>query len=98
MSTPNAQQQAQLRREECRRLSLDYLANRPALAMRAEAIRRGLEREHAADFTIEEVTEAIAYLEGLEHPAVKREASGFGATLSYQVTTAGVRAHERGGL
>ncbi len=85
---------AQLHKEECRRLVMGYLAARQVLAFRVEAIRRGLVREEAAEFTDAEIVSALEFLKGLGFADSAPDA--LGSTLSWQATSAGVLAHERG--
>lgn len=87
--------QTQLRNEECRQCTLGYLADRQGLAFRPEAIQRGLKRDLAADFTLEEVQAALTFLEGLK--LVLHVVEKLGATKSWQATSEGVLEHERSG-
>ncbi len=82
-----------LRAEECRKLVRAYLAARRALAFRVEAIRRGLKREEAADFTDLEIHEELVFLKGLGFVAFELEPMG--STKNWQITSAGVLAEER---
>ena len=84
----------QLRREECRKLTLTYLALRQELEFRIEAIVRGLTRNYAADFTQEEVKVALTFLE--DRGYTKHRPDPMGATPTYQATSDGVLVYERG--
>jgi hypothetical protein len=88
----------QQRREILRTAVLEYLAARPANAFDAEMIRRGIHRTSLIDFeaNAEETSEALAFLRGGDF--IRTTPHMLGATLSYQVTSAGVLAHERGTL
>lgn len=87
-------QDAQLRREECRRAVRTHLYARQAVAQSADTIRRGLSREH--DFDLSEVSAACLFLTGLTPPQLKGEPEPMGSTLHYQITAAGILAEERG--
>ena len=84
---------AQERRESCRNAVLAFLAERQALAHHPQTIRRRLNEGHLNDFTIEEVTAALAFLEGKQR--VKTVLEEMGATAYYQATSEGVLAYER---
>ncbi|MDD3887054.1 MAG: hypothetical protein PHI35_09285 [Victivallaceae bacterium] len=83
---------AQKRREDCRREVLRFLALRQQLFHEAEAIRRRLNRD-GADFTLDEVNAALAFLVSLEN--VKVNPDPLGATPHYQATAQGVLFNER---
>jgi SOS response regulatory protein OraA/RecX len=83
----------QERREECRNAVLAFLAERQALAHHPQTIRRRLNEGHLNDFTIEEVLNALAFLEGKQR--VKTVIEEMGATAYFQSTSEGVLAHER---
>lgn len=84
-------QEAQLRREECRREVRAYLAERPVLAMRLAAIVRGV--REAGGFAEAEVEAALGFLYDLEQ--VKQLRPEIGATVSWQITARGTLAYER---
>ena len=86
--------EAQRRREECRREVRRYLVERQALAFPIEAIQRKL-RIDGDDFTIDEILSALTLLIELEPPQVKIRTEALGASTYYQATSAGVLAHER---
>lgn len=83
----------QMRREEARRKVRGYLAERPAVALRAMQIVRGLNAGDANDFTEEEVLVALVFLHGIGQLA--RIADTLGSTPHWQITTDGTLAHER---
>jgi hypothetical protein len=83
---------AQERKEDARREVRGFLAARMALAHSAKAVTRRLNVEN--DFTLEEVGEALTFLEGLGE--VKSRCADLGATRYYQITSHGVLQQERG--
>jgi hypothetical protein len=87
----NENERQQLRREECRKEVLAYLAERPGLALSADAITRGL-RQYG--YSLADVTAALIFKRDKGH--VKCEPDADGATLYFQVTAEGTLAHERG--
>lgn len=78
-------------REDCRREVLNYLANRPAVALSRDSIRRGLKNE--GDFEDSEILHACSFLVSLDF--IKSEPASMGATLYYQITAEGTLHHER---
>jgi hypothetical protein len=86
----------QQQREAIRTGVLKFLADRPALAFEARHIMERLNKSNELDFTAEpdDISDAIVFLRGSEF--IKHAHHGLGATLYYQVTSAGVLAHERG--
>lgn len=82
----------QERREEIRLAVRTYLVDRPAVAPTAAAIHRGIQRDTGA--TLPEVEAACIFLVGLQQVAVLR--MPLGASRGYQITSAGIIAHERG--
>lgn len=80
-------------KEECRHDCLAFLAARPTLSFPVDAVTRGCRREGAAH-TSQDVCEALELLTGLELATATRDP--LGSTLYYQITAAGVLAHERG--
>ena len=86
----------QIEREELRRLTLAYLAQRQTLEFRVEAITRGLNREHGGTWTDEDTEGALAFLAGAGWVAAVERA--LVRTRSWQATTGGVVAHEKGAL
>jgi hypothetical protein len=78
-------------REECRREVLNYLANRPAVALSRDTIRRGLAREF--DFEDAEILHACAFLVSRGFASEKH--ADLGATRYYQISADGTLAHER---
>jgi len=89
---------AQERREECRRQTLRFLAERQAVAHHPHTIRRALNAGHAADFSAEEIRAALVFLCSAAEPLARAIPDALGATLYYQATTAGVLACERSAL
>lgn len=83
-------EERQLRREECRREVLRYMAQRSVLAFRAETILTKLNKEH--DFTLEEVKAALEYERG--DGRVELLSNTQGRDRFYKVTTAGIRYNE----
>ena len=83
-----------VRREECRREVLRYLAERAALAFPAATIRRKL-RFDGDDFSDAEIDAALQFLLGLSEPQIKTRDDPHGVTKYYQASSAGVLAHER---
>jgi hypothetical protein len=81
------------RREEIRLAVRTYLAERPAVAPRIDAIQRGIYSDTGA--TLVEVTAAVLFLKGLGQ-AEEKFLSGLGSTVGYRITSAGILAHERG--
>ncbi len=88
-------EQAQERREACRRAVLGFLAERQQVAQHAKTICRRLNDGHENDYADAEVEGALAFLAGTEPPLVKAIPDPMGATRYYQATAAGVLAHER---
>lgn len=84
-------EEIQARKEECRREVLAYLYARQAVAQAAPTIRRGLAGEF--DFDLPEVRGAAEFLVGLG--LLKATPDPLGATTYYQITAAGILAHER---
>lgn len=83
--------EAQERRELCRREVLRYCADRSVLAFRAETIRNALHREF--NFTIDEIKAALQFEHGAGRLQVEPHAQG--ATKFYRVTSDGILFHER---
>ncbi len=81
----------QQRREDCRREVRRYLAERPMLSMRAQAIEHMLERDFG--FTLDEVRAALVFLVSAKQ--VEVEPDQLGATDYFKITAAGTLAHER---
>lgn len=73
-----------------------FLYGRPAASEEAVAIKHHLTRKGLrADE--EQVAAALVFLEGLPEPQVKRHANPLGGGVPrWQITSAGVLAHERG--
>jgi hypothetical protein len=84
---------AQERREECRRETLRFLAERQIVAHHVKTIRRRLNDGHEHDFTDAEVEAALAFLVSDER--AHRIPDPMGSTPYFQATAAGVLAHER---
>lgn len=82
------------RQDEARSLALQYLSERPSLAMKLSAVRSGIKREHSLDFSDGELTDALAVLVGQGWATA--EFPGILTTKQYQATAAGVLAFERG--
>jgi hypothetical protein len=89
---------SQQRREAVRTSALEWLAARLASAFEADVILQRLNKSGLLDFNAEkdELAEALAFLKGSEFVTAVHHPHG--ATLFYQATAAGVRAHERGTL
>jgi hypothetical protein len=87
---------AQERREDCRRHVLRFLAERPAGAHHAKTVRQKLNAGHEADYELEEIVSALAFLTSTEPARVKEIPAPMGSTKYFQATAAGVLAHERG--
>lgn len=79
------------RREDCRHEVLRYLAERPSLAFRASTIAQKLHREN--HFTIDEINDALVFLVDSKHAKV--DTDSMGSTEFFQITSAGMLAHER---
>jgi hypothetical protein len=92
----NNEQKAQLRREECRRDVMGFLAARQVLAFHPNTICRTLNEGHERDYAVAEIEAAVAFLGSLEPIAVKVVHDALGATQYFQATAAGVLLHERG--
>lgn len=86
-------EEKKIRAEGCRLSVLSYLYNIPALAQSAQTIHRFLAREH--DWTLEEVEDSLLFLSGDSPPLVRQVKNPFGASICYQISTAGVRAAEQ---
>lgn len=84
----------QERRETCRAAVREFLAYRPAVAHHPNDICRRLNEGHQNDFAPVEVTDALVFLVDLNHAQERR--TPLGATKYYQITSAGILAHERG--
>lgn len=82
--------EAQERRELCRREVLRYCAVRSVLAFKPETVRNALRREF--NFTIEEITAALEFERGAGRLQVEKHEQG--ATKFYRVTTDGILFHE----
>jgi hypothetical protein len=91
-------QSAQIRKEEARRLSLAYLAERLALSFQTGAIVRGVNRENGGDYTEREIEDALAFLAGATPPLIKETTRKLAVSKAWQATSEGVLAHERGEL
>lgn len=85
----------QVRREDCRRAVRAYLAERPVVALRVEAIVRGL--RDLGEFDPDEVRDALHFLSGLSNAQVKAAPNTLGASMAWQITSEGTLAHERDG-
>jgi hypothetical protein len=83
-------------KEEARKLALEYLAERPALAFRAKAIAAGIKREHSLNFTDEQMTDALAVYESAGF--VEKKFGEGSSVPQYQATAKGVLEVERGTL
>jgi hypothetical protein len=88
----------QQRREDLRTVLLQYLKERAANAFPADVLLQRINKTGLIDFeaNAEELSEALAFLRGSNFIALTPHAHG--ATPFYQVTSAGVLAHERGTL
>lgn len=86
----------QIRREEARRLTLGYLAERQSLSFQGGAVERGVNRDNGGDYTTEEIGGALAFL--VDAGLIKEVTRKLAASKAWQVTTAGVLAHEKGEL
>jgi len=84
---------ASTRSEDCRHGTLAFLADRPAVAHSADAIRRGVNRE-GGDFTRDEITAAAELLIGLA--LASETPDPLGSTRYYKISAQGTLAHERG--
>lgn len=91
----NPEQKAQLRREECRRDVMGFLADRQVVAHHPRTICRGLNEGHERDYLPDEIEAALAFLGSFEPSAVKVVPAAMGATKYFQATAAGVLLHER---
>ncbi|WP_414664868.1 hypothetical protein [Horticoccus sp. 23ND18S-11] len=91
---PNPDAIAQERREECRRETLRFLAERQAVAHHPKTVRRRLNDGHEHDFTDADVQAALVFL--VSASLAREIPDALGATRHYQATAAGVLAHERG--
>lgn len=80
------------RKEECRHLCLEHLAERPRLAFPAASIQRPINRM-GGDFTLHEVQEALEFLTGLGH--AEEQPDGLGSTRYYKITAGGTLFFER---
>jgi hypothetical protein len=72
-----------------------HLVSRPTVAEEAATIRHHLARKgiQASD---DEILAALTFLEGLDRPQVIRHMNPLGgSTAAWQITSAGVLAHER---
>jgi hypothetical protein len=78
-------------REECRREVLNYLAERPAVALSRDSIRRGLKREWGYEDA--EILHACEFLVSLD--LLTSRHGELGATRYYQITAKGTLHHER---
>jgi hypothetical protein len=100
MSQENAHTPAQpaqlVRNEECRREVRAWLAARPATAHEAKTIRRSLFQIDKADWSLDEVVAALAFL--LSNGNVGEVPNPDGATRYFQITHSGTLAAERSGL
>ena len=83
---------AQCRREDLRLATRAYLAERPAIAPRLQAIHRGISQDTGASEN--EVLAALLFL--VSAGQVEPLAMPMGATRGYRITAAGTLAHERG--
>ncbi len=77
---------------ELRELTREHLAERPRLALAAADLHRPLSRK--IHCTIPEIEDALALLVSLDQ--VKAILPKLGSVKFYQITAAGVLAHERG--
>lgn len=91
MSQPIEQSQ----REDLRHAALRWLAEHPAEIYGPEALASFLRAKQyvAGKFTLDDLLETLAFLEGLG--LVARERDQFGATSRFRVTSDGVLTHER---
>ena len=71
-----------------------FLAARPTASLSAVEIRHGLARK-GHDTGLDELTAALIFLEGLSAPQTKRHKNPLGGSIAWQITSAGVLAHER---
>lgn len=83
---------AQTRREEIRLAARTYLYERPAIAPRLAAIVRGIKPDTGAGEN--EVLAAILFL--VSAGQAEAVTMPLGASRGYQITAAGMLAHERG--
>ena len=81
----------QQQREQCRKETRAYLAERAGLAFDSSAITRGLRMR--GGFQEADVRDALNFLKGRGH--VLAEPDGDGATLYWQITADGTLAYER---
>lgn len=82
----------QLQKEELRRLTLGWLAERAALAFSAASIHRGVNRE--LPHTPADAEAALSML--LDLGLLREVPNRLGATRYYKISAAGTIAHERG--
>lgn len=71
-----------------------YLYGRPTAAVDAATISHGLAR-WGHQVTAAEVTAAATFLAGLPEPQARAVRASLGSTTSWQITSAGILAHER---
>lgn len=71
-----------------------FLAGRPTVATDATTIRHGLARWGVAA-TDDEITAACIFLNGLVPPQAQLMRSSLGSSMSWQITSSGLLAHER---
>lgn len=72
-----------------------WLAGRPTVASDVTTIRHGLAR-WGVGASEQEIKEACAFLAGLEPAQAQIRTSSLGSSQSWQITSAGTLAHERG--
>jgi len=83
-------------KEEARKLALEYLAERPALAFRVSALTAAIKRQHSLSFTDDDMTNALAVYESA---GFVTKLFGKGSSVAqWQATSEGVLALERGEL
>lgn len=72
-----------------------HLYSRPTASEQAPQIRNHL-RRRGHEVSDDSITAALVFLEGLNPPQVQRRHSPLGGSLPYwQITSAGILAHER---
>lgn len=79
-------------KQELRELVRAHLADRPRLALTSADIHRPVSRK--IHCTVPEVEDALALLRGLGQ--VNRKTASLGSSKYFQITAAGILAHERG--
>lgn len=83
----------QFRREDLRRAVRHYLAQRATVAQDAGTIHRAIRRAEPCE--LREIEAALTFFIHLDPPQIRTVRESLGATLYYQITSAGVLADER---